>query len=197
VGRIVYVECRDGNPSIEEDSGLGFFCETLTVVEGLPDWSDSEWLPYAPAADHDSRIAKLEAENARLTRERDSAERRLHELSNDMWSDVEFQWRKLVDVPEDSLTPGGQAIRRQLIEAARESLGVYALEARLNRKLDRALAQRDDARRLVCYAKTGVDPKLVRRIELIALRRAADATWGPGEGKRLFPERKTDDESPD
>jgi len=140
-----------------------------------------------------ARIANLEAENARLTRELDSAERRVRELSNDMWSDVEFQWRKLVDVPEDSLTPGGQAIRRQLIEAARKSLGVDALEARLIQERDQALEQRDKARRVACYAKAGVGPGLVHRIELIALRRAADAIWGSGEGKRLFPEIKETD----
>jgi len=141
-------------------------------------------------------VDAINAENARLTRERDSAERRVHELSNDMWSDVEFQWRKLVDVPEDSLTPGGQAIRRQLIESARKSLGVDALEARLNRKLDRALAQRDDARRAYCTTTA-----LRRCVDWadpdgwldVMSRRIADEEWGDGEGKRLFPERKTND----
>jgi hypothetical protein len=221
----------------------------------------------------EERICKLEAENESLRRE--------------MADDVEFQWSQLVDVPEDSLTPGGRSIRRQLIAAARKSLEggadadavrrerdaaladiaerdrrygeskdyrivveLYARVERAERGLaerDAALArvdelekcvahwqrmtealtpydagvklgayrknsddairergelavkhraaldERDEARRQTCYAKANVDPGLVRRIELIALRRQADAAWGNGEGKRLFPEPKETD----
>jgi len=177
-----------------------------------------------------ARIANLEAENARLTRELDSAERRVRELSNDMWSDVEFQWRQLVDIPEDSLTPGGQAIRRQLIEAARKSLGVDALKARptrernelkaslesahaayererqyhfhevsrLKAERDQILAQRDYARRNCCELEAMVNEPEGFPVERAEWRKRARVRFaerfGPGEGKRLFPERKTDDE---
>jgi hypothetical protein len=61
VGRIIYVECRDGRPALNED-GFGYCVETLTVVDNDAD----EWKAYMPAADHDARVAELEAENARL-----------------------------------------------------------------------------------------------------------------------------------
>jgi hypothetical protein len=102
------------------------------------------------------RIAKLEAENARLTGERDDARQHCTCLENEV--------QKL----SDSIDAEGK---------------------RWNAKLCEALAQRDDARRdciaewSARFSEFGFGPK----------RHQADKLWGPGEGKRLFPETKDPD----
>jgi len=72
---------------------------------------------------------------------------------------------------------------------------------RIIRELETRIAElkreRDDSRRAYCTTTASrrcvdwADPD--GWLDVMS-RRIADEKWGPGEGKRLFPERKTDDD---
>jgi len=54
MSRIVYIECKNGRPVLDEE-GWGYCCETLTLVEG----KSENWKPYVPAGDDGGEVSDV------------------------------------------------------------------------------------------------------------------------------------------
>ena len=151
-----------------------------------------------------ARIAQLSEARDLARAERDQALSRCRELAARLERALDANWRLgRVDLPRvaderDKAIRERNELQSQLSQADAEAdadnrqRAIESLSRNLEaetQRADRAERERDDARRRTCCQLTHIDPsRQIGKLERIALRQVANENWGPGEGRRLFPE---------